>query len=290
MRNEHLSDRPRAVHRRFAPRDLIAIAAVPLVLGAVFALPEGLRRSYVFAYMDPTLVTAYTAPFVHLEASHLFVNVVGYAVVVPTAYALSVLSGTRRRFWIAFVTYVVVFPPILSYLNLAILRPMVGLGFSGVLLAFVGYLPVVFADFAAEHFDAGPRETVAPAVFFLGLALIAVLSVRSVVPGNRTVLLGTGLLVVATVLSAALCSLPSLDRDGRFADLRGSVRPGYVELFLAAVALFVAVQFAAFPGDPGTASGVVNLYVHLLGYALGFISIYATVQVGAALPGAATSV
>lgn len=277
--------------RRSRLRDLAVIGAVPLVLVAVFALPWPVRRSFVFAYTDPSVLTAYTAPFVHLDVSHLLVNVVGFAVVVPTAYALAVLSDTRRRFWIAFVTFVVVFPPVLSYLNLAIVRPTVGFGFSGVLLAFVGYFPVALADYAAENFDVGPREAVSPTLFFLGLALIAILSVRSVVPANRTVLLGTALLVVATLLSASLYLLTNVDQDRSAVDFRGVVGlSGYFELFLVAGALFVGMQFVAFPGDPIVGNGVVNLYVHLLGYALGFIATYVTIQVGEVLPGTATSV
>lgn len=281
----------RTLFRQCRLGDLAVIALVPLLLVVVFTLPVGLRRALAFDYTDPTLFTAYAAPFVHLTESHLLVNVVGYAVVVPTAYALSVVSGSRTRFWIAFVTFVAVFPPILSYLNLAILRPSVGLGFSGVLLAFVGYFPVALGDFAAEHFDVRPREAVSPTLFFLGLALIAVLSVRSVVPANKTVLLGTALLVLAILLSAILFFVPSVEETREYLDFYGIAgSSGYFELFFVAGALFVGVQFVAFPGDPVVGSGVVNLYVHLLGYALGFIATYATIQVGAALPGTATSV
>lgn len=268
------------------PRDVAALVLVPLVLLGVFLLPEPLRRGFVFEYGDPTLLTAYVAPFVHLSGSHLLVNLVGYALVLPTVYALSVLSDTRGRFWIVFVTFVAVFPPLLSALNLAIPRPSYAVGFSGVVLAFVGYLPIAIAEYLEVHFDVGPREMVAPTTFFLGLALIAVLSVQSVVPANATVLLGTAGLVVATLLSALLFWIAALD-EGRFRPAaRATARlPGYLELATAAGILFVGIQFVAFPGDPTLAGGVVNLYVHLLGYALGFISVYATLQVDARLTG-----
>jgi hypothetical protein len=264
--------------------DLLALAVVPLVLAAVFTLPAPLRQSFVFEYADPSVVTAYAAPFVHIDASHLLVNLVGYVLVVPLAYALSVASGQRRRFWIVFVTFVLVFPPLLSYLNLAVPRPTVGIGFSGVILAFVGYLPIAIADYVEEHFGIGPREMVAPMTFFLGLALIAILSVQSVVPANPTVLLGIAGLVVATLLSALLFWMATLD-DDRFEPIRDSraAVPGYLELATAAGFVFVAIQFVAFPGDPVVSGGVVNLYVHLLGYALGFISVYSTLQVDARL-------
>jgi membrane associated rhomboid family serine protease len=266
--------------------ELAALAAVPLLLVLVYSLPVAMRRSLVFEYGDPTVLTAIAAPFVHIDPSHLLVNLVGYAIVLPVVYALSVLTNQRRRFWIVFVTFVVVFPPILSYLNLAIPRPSAAVGFSGVVLAFVGYLPIVIADYLEEELDVGPREMVAPMTFFLGLALIAVLSVQSVVPSNATVLLGISGLVVATLLCALLFWIATIE-DGRFrpqANLRAGV-PGYLELLAVAVVLFVGIQFVAFPGDPTVSGGVVNLYIHLLGYALGFISVYSTLQVDARFPG-----
>jgi hypothetical protein len=35
--------------------------------------------------------------------------------------------------------------------------------------------------------------------------------------------------------------------------------------------LIFAVRFVAFPPDPSLGSGVLNLYVHFLGYSLGFL-------------------
>jgi hypothetical protein len=268
------------------PLEALALAIVPAVLVAVYALPEPLRRSFAFDYTEPSPTTAVVSPFVHLDAAHLFVNVASWVVVVPLVFALSVLSGRRRRFWIVFVTFLVVFPPVLSYLNLAVPRPTYSVGFSGVILAFVGFLPLAIADYVETHFGIGPREMVAPVTFFLGLALVAILSVQSVVPGNATVLLGTAGLVVAILLSAVLFWLAASE-EGRFRPTGGSgaTRPGYFELATAAGILFVGIQFVAFPGDPRVAGSVVNLYVHLLGYSLGFISVYTTLYVDTRLPG-----
>ncbi|WP_123537546.1 hypothetical protein [Halosimplex salinum] len=265
--------------------DLAVIAAVPLVLVAVFALPEPVRRSLAFDYTRPSVLTAYAAPFVHLEWSHLLVNVLGYAVVVPVAYGLSVASGTVERFRAAFVTFVLVFPPVLSLLNLAVVRPTVGVGFSGVLLAFVGYMPLALADYLSTGFDVGPRHLLSPAVFFTGLTLVAVLSMQSVLFSDPTVLLGTALLVVATLLSAVLFLVAALDRAGATATTPAALRrSGYVEFGVAAGVVFFGFPFVAFPPDPAGAGGILNLYVHLLGYALGFMVTYSAVAVDDRVP------
>jgi hypothetical protein len=258
--------------------DLALLFSVPLVLFAVFALPIAVRESLTFAYTDPSLLTAYTSAFVHLDSAHLLVNVGGYLLVAPLAYLLSALSGHRRRFFVAFAVFLAVFPVALSYLNLAVIRPSVGYGFSGVLLAFVGYLPIALADYLDAQFDIGSRRSLAPAFFFVGLALSALLSVRSPVTYG---------LAAASALSALLYALPAFEQPGR---LRSNVRAaagmaGHFELFAVGLLAFLAFVFVAFPADPTTGGSVVNLYTHLLGYALAFVTTYASVEAGLRLPG-----
>ncbi|WP_436931432.1 hypothetical protein [Halosimplex halobium] len=261
--------------------DLLALLAVPVVLVAAFALPEPVRRSLAFEYTDPSAVAAFASAYVHVGPAHLLTNVGGYLLVVPTAYLLSVASGHRRRFFLVFATVLVAFPPVLSYLNLAAVRTASGLGFSGVLLAFVGYLAYAVAEHLAVNLRVGPAASVAPALFFLGFAVAAPLSVQSVTVDRATVALGTAGLVLATLLSALLFALSAADEtDSLRRRLRfATARRGSFELAVLSLALFVAVQFVAFPPRPTAGPGTVNLYTHLLGYALGFMVTYVSVQV-----------
>lgn len=262
--------------------DVAVLALVPIALWLVFLWPRGVRRSLAFDYTDPSVLTAFTANFVHLGAGHLVVNVVTYALVVPVVFTLSVASGRRGRFYAAFLTFVLVFPFVLSYLNLAVVRSAVGVGFSGVVMAFVGYLPFALADALDVHFDIGSATDVAPALFFVSIALIAGLSVQSVV-GDPTVLLGTSGLVLAALLSALLYALGAYDGgEGVGRKLRAAIgRAGYFELVFVGFVLFLVLPFMAFPTEPAAGDGVSNLYVHLLGYALGFMVTYATATVTA---------
>ena len=252
------------------PADVLVLLSVPLVLVGAFAVPLELRQALAFSYSDPTLLTAFTANFVHLNAAHLAANLAAYALVVPLVYLLSVMGGTRRRFFVVFTVFVLVFPVVLSTLNLAVARPGYMVGFSGVTMAFLGFLPLALSSFLATHFEFGWELDLSAVLFFVGLALIAVLTVQS--------LLTVGLAAVA-LMGAVLYTLPLSTSDGGFRpDIRGAVEvPGFVELAVAAVVLFAGVLVIAFPADPVVDVGVVNLYVHLLGFALGFISTYATV-------------
>lgn len=238
------------------------------------------RRSLAFDYSDPSLVTAALAPYVHLELSHLLVNVIGYLLVAPTAYLLSVASGHRTRFFVTFATFLAVFPPVLSYLNLAAVRSASGLGFSGIVLAFVGYLAFAIAEHLHVNLRIGPAWSTGGTLFFLGFAIAAPLSVRSVTVDRATVALGIGGLVLATLLSALLFALVVAETDSLGRRLRlATANRGSFELGVVATAVFLLFQFVAFPADPTGDGSTLNLYTHLLGYALGFMVTFVTVYV-----------
>ena len=259
------------------PADLLVVLAVPALLVAAFALPAETRRALAFSYAEPTLATAVAANFVHLDLAHLVANVTTYLLVVPLVYVLSVLSDRRRRFFVAFTTFLVAFPAALSFLNLAVARPGVTVGFSGVNMAFVGFLPVALSGFVGTHFDVDAELDLAGALFFGGLAMVAVLSVRSMLTYG---------VAAAAVLAAALFLSSVAERHERARpDLRAAVRAGgYFELAAVGLLLFVGLPTVAFPVDPVVGDSVVNLYAHLLGYALGFIVTYVTLQVAPRLP------
>jgi hypothetical protein len=251
--------------------DVVALGTVPLLLCLLFLLPTELRDALVFDYHDPGVLTAFASVFVHRHLEHLAVNVGAYLLVVPVTYALSAAGGTRRGFYTAFATFLFAFPAVLAYANLAVPRLAVSNGFSGVVMAFLGYLPVALADYLDGEFDIGPKSAVAQVLFFLGLALASVLSLRSLVPGNTTVALGATGLVVVAVLGAVLYLLPVLDR-GIVVESAGPA--GALELAVVGLVLFFSFPFVAYPAAPAGDGRVLNLYVHLLGYALGFLVTY----------------
>lgn len=247
--------------------DLAAIVLVPVVLVAVALLPSDARLSLAFSYDEPTIRSAFTATFVHIGIEHLLYNVAMYVLVVPVVYTLSVMAGDRDRFYVAFVAFLLVFPVVLSLSNLALPRDGVGLGFSGVNMAFVGYLPVALAGYLRATFDVRAERAIAAALFFVGLALVALLTVRL----TLTVAVAgvAGLAAVGNLLAADVglpSSRPALGRSGD------------AELVVVAVFLLAGGLVAAFPPDLTMNGAIVNVYVHLLGYALGFIATTITLR------------
>jgi hypothetical protein len=250
------------------PRDA-ALLAVPALLFAVYALPRPLRLSARFVYREPTVADAFLAHYVHLAPGHLLFNAVGYLLAAPVSLCLCALAGERRLFYAAAAAYLGWFPVALSALNLAVPRGAVGYGFSGVVMAFVGFAPVAVCAYA------GGRRGVsrgAPALFFLSLVPIAALAVPD--PSLAGGLAGTaGLLVGAYGVSLRRSGWLPGRRDFRAL----LARRGHAELVAVGAALPLLYPFVAFTPRAGTT--VPNLYAHLLGYCLGFVAAYVFVHV-----------
>lgn len=261
--------------------DLLALCVAPVVVIAVFSLPEATRRSLAFAYEDPTLPTAFTAHYVHLRVDHLVGNLAGYGILAAVGYALAVLSGYRRFFLTALATFLLAFPVALSWLNLAVPRNAIGFGFSGINMALAGLLPLLLGVYARDRFfpDASIRSL--PAVFFPLVGWIALLALPVSTAGAGLAGLATALAGVVLGLLYASSTGTRLRQPVRKRVRTVTSRTGYGELFAVGVVLLVGYPVVGFPTDPATGGSVVNLYVHLLGFCLAFIGPFALLATGA---------
>lgn len=248
------------------PGDVLAIVGVPLLLVAVLLAVGQPDRSLVLVHGDPTPASLVTAHFVHRSVGHLLDNVAAYALVVPTAYALALLSGGRRAFLVAFAGLLVAAPPTISALELLAVEGGVTLGSSGVVMAFVGLLALQTGTYFATRVDGVRADDTALGLFFAGLAFAAARMVST--SRAAIVLAGVAALVAGLFLRHAVGSI-RLDgapiaglytRDGQFAALA---------LVVLAVGIVVG-----FPADPGPAPVVVDRWGHLLGFAIGFLGPY----------------
>lgn len=250
--------------------DWVAIALIPLLLAAVFTLPEATKETLALAYDDPTPVSAYASHFVHFDLEHLLINVVGYLLVVPTGYVLSVIGGRRRQFFVVFVAFVIGLPLTLSALNLIFSRPGVGVGFSGILMAFVGYLPVGILAVVGQRLRIPVGRLQSQWLFFLGLGVISLVSGPQ--PFNWAIAGAAG-------LAGVLFLIPVVEdwESGHRRQLRNALdRTRNIEALLAGLVVFLGYLFVAFPGDTTGDGTVINVYSHLLGYSLGYVTTYLT--------------
>lgn len=184
-------------------------------------------------------------------------------------------------FHAATVTFLLAFPLALSALNLALPRPHVGFGFSGIAMAFLGLLPLVLAAAVEERFPRTEATLRAPGLFLVGLVVNAWFAVP---PSGSRVLLVVAVAVAALVHLPWIPTATELRRGVRW--LATTERGGLV---LAGLVALLLVPLAAFPSNPASRNTVLNVYSHFLGYCLGFIVPYAAVQVTERLGGAVGS-
>lgn len=272
-----------ALRAAVRPRDCLALASVPLVVAGLFAgLTTADRRELAFEYADPSLVTAFTAHYVHIEFEHFVANLFGFVLLAGAAYVLAVLAGRRGLFGVAAVTYLGAFPFVLSGLNLAMTRRAVGYGLSGVNMAFAGLLGLMLVAYARERVDDRVRMRYAPAVFFLAAGAVSLLAIP-VGPLALGIAAACVLAATAYVVTAWRTVVgQSAGPGSACVPHAGAGSSGrWFDVGVLGAAVLAGGLYVAFP-EPGSADEVVvNLYVHLLGFCLGFLVPYVTVELGA---------
>lgn len=144
--------------------DAVEIAILSGVVGVLvtvhFFLPEALRSQFLFTYGEPTVVSAWTAAILHDSVSHLVSSVTWYAIVMASAYALSMTWTRRRPFWLALFGCLVLAPPMTKLVDYWLLKIQWNLvadattarGFSGVVSAFGGLLYASLARTATARY------------------------------------------------------------------------------------------------------------------------------------------
>lgn len=250
--------------RRTGKRDVVLLI-VPAVLLGVYALPEPVRRELVFSYVAPTTLTAFTSHYVHLGEQHLLVNIASYGLLAPTAYTISAFSGRREQFLRAFVLLHLTAPFVLSGLNLVFVRPRVGFGYSGIAMGLLAMLGLELYSYGRRTFSPRLNRENAVVLFLTEALLIT----AALVPQTTGLLPIAGCCAVGIAGYAWRISRNVEVADGGVPDYAGE--PGYAELGVVGVVLFLAFPFVAFPPDPTGDGAVLNLYTHLLGFCLAFI-------------------
>lgn len=255
------------------PGDALVLLGIPVVLGLVFLLPESTRYGMAFDVGDPSVVDAYTAHFVHGSDWHLAGNLAVFLVVAPVTYLLCLLGGWRRLFWYATVTFLTAFPFALSAMQLSFLTERTTLGFSGINAAFVGLLCFVVVSYAGRVLSPGITDHHAPALLFVVLGLVALVSLPERAWRLELALLSFGLSGVYIVSAIRELGFPTLT------SVREAVKPGYVELAGGGLGLVLVYPFVGFQGRVLLDGSVVDVYIHLLGFALAFLLVYVFVVV-----------
>ncbi len=162
-----------------ALQDFIGLIAIAALLAAIhFFAPTSLKEALVFDYAQFRVYTLFTAAFVHASNTHLYGNLLGYALTIVYAYALCLHSdGFRwfRRTTIAVLIAVPILTNLTSYVIISSQYPAsnpVSRGFSGVVAGFGGMLLVALYRFIRLKFNKDLAWAVGLSLFLLLMQLI----------------------------------------------------------------------------------------------------------------------
>lgn len=211
-----------------------------------------------------TLSTAFTANYIHASSRHLFDNVLNFWVTLFAIYPLVSIAGWHREFRLSAVVYLLVGPFVIAWLTLqtlGVVTDQPSVGFSGIVAAFLGFLPVVLAAAASEVTD-GEVDTEWAAVPFL-LSLSVVFAVPSVSYFPVQPMLAFALVVCGLTIAGVLWQL---DPPRRLNQYNRTLEPDVRLAFLIGSTVFVfGIAGALLFVRSGT-----NVWGHLAGYLVGF--------------------
>lgn len=250
--------------------DLLVLSAVPLFLFAAQLLPPAAREELALAYARPTVVTMVTAHFVHTTWNHFLSNLGAYTIVTLTAYVLSVLTDRRRQFLTVFVLVLALVPIGLSWLSLQVRSTGIARGFSGIVMALLGYLVLIQVGYFGLRFSPTAHLDHAPGIFFVGIAAIGV------VTGPPTRI--TGILVGGAIILAGIYLWPVLRASSISGVIEGLGRTGYFEVGAFSAVTSTWVVLTTFSARTGQGTVIVDQVSHLLGFSVGFILAYVALR------------
>jgi len=251
----------------------LLLAALPamLALSWLLGIGDGLGFSLAADSLvadSRTLLTAFTANYVHVSGRHLFDNLLNFWVTLFGLYPLVAIAGWERQFRRTAISYLVVVPFCIAWVTLATLGQVTdqtSVGFSGIVAAFLGLVPVVLVAAGSEVTDGeiDPAWSVVP--FFASLAVIFAVPSVWYFPAQPLVAVGCGgfALVAGGLLWWLEPPQDVLD------SLRG-LPPDYLLALLIGATVFVFGVVGALVIVPlGT-----NVWGHLTGYVAGFLLPY----------------
>lgn len=159
--------------------DATLLLSIPLLLAAIhFLTPTSLQNTLAFDHTRFNVYTLLTAAYVHASNTHLFSNLVGYALTAIYTYALCLFANERGWFRRTLPIHLVALPILVnltSYAIFAIQYPdadPVSRGFSGVVGGLGGFLLVTLYVFVKKRHDGELAWAVGLTIFLLLMQLI----------------------------------------------------------------------------------------------------------------------
>ena len=164
---------------RIVALDATLLLTVPTLLAAIhFLTPTTLQNALAFNHTRFNGYTLLTAAYVHASNTHLYNNLVGYALTATYTYALCLFADERQWFRRTLPIYLLALPVLVNLTSYAIFQLQypdadpVSRGFSGVVGGLGGFLLVALYVFVKKRHDGQLAYAVGLTTFLLLMQLI----------------------------------------------------------------------------------------------------------------------
>ena len=139
---------------------LIFFLLIPLVNIIIFFLPITLKESLMLNWNSPTILNIFISNYLHRDLPHLILNLICYLIIM---FLIFNLETTKKRlysmliiglFAIPFILFAGIFAGIKILILLKIINKNIppGLGFSGIVCFFLGYLLFVSYEYCKTRY------------------------------------------------------------------------------------------------------------------------------------------
>lgn len=241
-------------------------AVVVLLAGVHFLVPPSIQAVLAFDHGQFAPYTLLTAAYVHGSDSHLYNNLIGYAITALYTYALCLSVDERRWFRRTFSVQLLLLPILANLISYTVFRLQfpeadpVSRGFSGVVSSFVGFLLVALYVFVRQRHSREVGYAVGLSMFFILLQLIDLQYAGRLQPSVAGLIALGGILVVVPHLWNGI-EVPTGTARETALNTIGAI--GMIRVIL------VYLMLHLFP-DPGAivADGTIT---NVFGHAAGFV-------------------
>jgi len=242
----------------------LLFAIVPLFLLLLFLLPQEIKQGLALDVSRFSPQSIFLSHYVHEEFPHFSQNVLGYYIGMFLVYGFYFLRRGRGILRTLFPLFVIL-PFVSSFLHLAGLPTSRSLGYSAIVAAIYGALPVVFFGFTEFRYKLKLNRTWSLwSLFFISMLLIAM------VYGHLYITLMVGVATAFFLLMALRFAAKNNDIMKFIHTL--CIRDRALLVFGLSFSILSAAVF--FPANIVSENGVVNIFSHYVGYVFGFVTFW----------------
>ncbi|MCO6041743.1 hypothetical protein [Thermococcus alcaliphilus] len=244
---------------------VVVFTGIISLLLLLYLAPLSLKEKLVMNYREFSFsnfhdwIRLYTLHFVHMDFWHLLGNLFTFILIFPVVYLLSEAGMSTDAFkrFLGFLFLVI--PPMMSILDLLVMRRYnlrYGMGFSGIDSALLGAFPYFSSLVLQERF----KLKISPMMFSNSFILI--------VGGLISLIYSIFLVAVPLILGGVLLLMYTVSKALKESEIQHSQQKKAIWNFiLAIVIMMVGGSIGAFPRTLVGNSGLVNIFVHYLGFA-----------------------